>query len=71
MNQKKHICDGGDDFGLVDCLQCEKEMIQHLKKSKKSDEPNDGYKDHRYNASSCGLEDTGTFADHLEEIDKD
>ena len=31
---KKHICDGGDDYGVVDCLQCEKEMIEHLKKSK-------------------------------------
>ncbi len=36
----------------------------------KRNEPNDGYKDHRWNASSCGLEDTGTFADHLEEIDR-
>jgi hypothetical protein len=38
---KKHICDGGDDYGVVDCLQCEKEMIEHLKKSKKSSELNE------------------------------
>jgi len=37
----------------------------------KKNEPNDGYKDHRWNASSCGLEDTGNFADHLEEIDRE
>lgn len=68
---KKHICDGGDDYGVVDCLQCEKEMIEHLKKSKKSSEPNDRYKDHRWDSNSCGLEDTGTFADHLEESSRE
>ena len=28
----KHKCDGGDDSGLVDCFQCEKEMLTHFKK---------------------------------------
>ena len=38
--------------------------IKHdIKGRNKRNEPNDGYKDHRWNASSCGLEDTGTFAD--------
>ena len=27
---KSHECDGGDDTGLVDCFQCEKEMINNL-----------------------------------------
>lgn len=27
---KKHICDGGDDYGRVDCLQCEKEMVANF-----------------------------------------
>lgn len=38
---------------------------------KKDISPNDGYKDHRWNTSSTPKEDTGTFADHLEEIDRD
>jgi len=50
--QKQHICDGGDDFGLVDCKKCEKEMLKHLRQSAKLEK------------------DTGTFADHLEEIDR-
>ena len=29
---KGHICDGGDDYGLVDCKKCEKEMLYHLNK---------------------------------------
>ena len=32
---KKHICDGGDDYGLVDCLQCEKEMLKSLRSKKR------------------------------------
>lgn len=33
--EKKHICDGGDDYGLVGCFQCEKEMLQCFNKNKK------------------------------------
>lgn len=28
--EKKHKCDGGDDYGLVDCKGCEKQMLSHL-----------------------------------------
>ena len=28
---KKHKCDGGDDYGIVDCFGCEREMLSHLK----------------------------------------
>ena len=32
---KGHICDGGDDYGLVDCLQCEKQMLWSVRTPKK------------------------------------
>lgn len=28
---KNHEHDGGDDYGRVDCLKCEKEMLWNLK----------------------------------------
>ena len=28
---KNHEHDGGDDYGMVDCLKCEKEMLWYLK----------------------------------------
>ncbi len=30
---KNHKCDGGDDYGRVGCLKCEKEMLWNLKNS--------------------------------------
>ena len=31
---KYHKCDGGDDYGLVDCKKCEKEMLSRLNSEK-------------------------------------
>jgi len=28
MKKKQHKCDGGDDYGLIDCLKCEQEMLK-------------------------------------------
>lgn len=32
--EETHKCDGGDDYGLVDCKKCEEEMLKHFNNSK-------------------------------------
>jgi len=30
MSEKTHECDGGSDYGHVDCFGCEKEMLKNF-----------------------------------------
>ena len=30
MSEKTHECDGGDDYGRIDCFRCEREMLKNF-----------------------------------------